>query len=54
MPKEGFATVTVNIETHKLLKAFAEKTHRSVPQVIEYLVEEAKKVNNPKEAKTSG
>jgi len=47
MPKDGFTTITVSIETHRLLKDFAERTHRSVPQTIEYLVEKTKKETKP-------
>ena len=51
MPKEGFTTITIRIETFVLLKDFADKTHRSVPQSIEYLVEEEqKRKNDPKGA----
>ena len=45
MPKPGYATITVAQKTYDELKDFADKTHRSIPQVIEFLAEKAK---NPK------
>jgi predicted CopG family antitoxin len=38
-PTEGFKTITVTEETLKKLEELAEKTHRSVPKVIEHLLE---------------
>jgi hypothetical protein len=43
MPAEGFSTITVTVDVHKKLKAFADKTHRSIPKAVEYLVDQARK-----------
>jgi predicted CopG family antitoxin len=40
LPKEGFTSITISEETYEKLKKFAEETHRSIPQAIEYLIEQ--------------
>lgn len=40
MPAEGFKTVTVSTEVFQQLEKFAEKTKRSIPKAIEYLISE--------------
>jgi len=42
MPVEGFKSVTISKETYKELGKIAEKTHRSIPEVIEFLLETAR------------
>lgn len=39
MPKEGFSTITVSNDVYGRLKEFAERTHRSIPHAIEYLID---------------
>lgn len=38
MPVEGFETITVSTDLYKKLKDIGEKTQRSIPKVIEYLL----------------
>jgi predicted CopG family antitoxin len=38
VPVEGFETITVSTDLYKKLKEIAEKTQRSVPKVIEHLL----------------
>ena len=45
MPAEGYKTITVSEELYNLLKRQAKKTHRSLPKLIEHLVEKAKEAN---------
>jgi hypothetical protein len=42
MPVEGFKSVTIPEETYKQLEIMADRTHRSIPKLIEYLLEVAK------------
>lgn len=44
MPREGYRTITVKAEIHKELEDFAEQTHRSVPQTIEYLIDHCRPI----------
>jgi len=44
MPREGYKTITVKEDTYKELQDFAEQTHRSVPQTIEYLIDKCKEI----------
>jgi len=39
MPTVGYRTITIREDCWKILKEQAEKTHRSVPKFIEYLVD---------------
>jgi len=41
VPAEGYKSITVRREVYEELKSLAEKTHRSVPGLIEYLIEKA-------------
>jgi len=43
MPAEGFSTITVSTEVYTKLQRFAEKTKRSIPKAVEFLVEQMKK-----------
>ena len=43
MPAEGFSTITVSTEVYTKLQRFAEKTKRSVPKAVEFLVDQTKK-----------
>jgi hypothetical protein len=42
MPVEGFETVTVSTECYNKLKERAEKTQRSIPKLIEFLLQNSK------------
>jgi len=37
-PREGYKTITVRRKVYEELKGLAEKTHRSVPKLIEYFI----------------
>jgi hypothetical protein len=39
----GFKTITVSNATYKMIEEYAEKTERSIPKAIKFLVETAKK-----------
>jgi len=43
MPLPGYKTITVPDEVKQKLKQLAEKTHRTIPEVVEDLVEKADK-----------
>jgi len=38
MPAEGYKTITINEETYKKLEKLADKTCRTIPSLIEYLL----------------
>ena len=40
MPVKGFSSITVPDETLERLKQIADETHRTVPKVIEHMLEE--------------
>ena len=42
MPVEGFRSITVTNNVYEQLEKFAEKTKRSIPKAIEYLISEHK------------
>jgi len=44
MPVEGFETITVSTELYNELKVLAEKTQRSIPKTIEFLLQKSKEV----------
>jgi len=50
MPAEGYKSITVSREVYEELKDLAVKTHRSIPKLIEHLIEKIKK----KEAENDG
>jgi len=41
VPIEGYKSITVRREVYEELKSLAERTHRSVPGLIEHLIEKA-------------
>lgn len=43
MPVEGYKSITVSEEVHKKLGEYAEKTKRTVPEAVEFLVGNAEK-----------
>jgi predicted CopG family antitoxin len=43
MPREGYRTITVTEETHQRLEKAAEEENRSIPNLIEVLLERRKK-----------
>jgi predicted transcriptional regulator len=42
VPVEGFETITVSSDLYQRLQEVAEKTQRSIPKVIEYLLKNCK------------
>jgi len=42
MPRSGYKTITVKTYVYTALKKFAHQSHRSVPQVVEYLIEKCR------------
>ena len=60
MPVEGFKTITVSQEVYDKIENFAEKTHRSVPKAVEFLMEKAdvarrrQEKQNAQESRTNG
>ena len=40
MPKKGYKSITVPEVLHNRLMEIADKTHRSIPKLIEYMLEE--------------
>jgi len=43
MPVEGWKSITVSEQTYKQLEQLAEKTHRTIPKLVEFLIEEVAK-----------
>lgn len=43
MPVEGWKSITVSEDLYKKLDVLSTRTHRSIPQTIEYLLENGKK-----------
>ncbi|RJS93669.1 hypothetical protein CW705_01455 [Candidatus Bathyarchaeota archaeon] len=41
VPIEGYKSITIRREVYEELKSLAERTHRSVPGLIEHLIEKA-------------
>jgi len=39
LPKKGFTTITVPDRVHDRLSRIAEESHRSVPKLIEHMLE---------------
>lgn len=39
MPKEGYSSVAVSDEVYERLKKNAEETHRTVPKLIEHMLD---------------
>ena len=40
MPVPGFQSITVSDLTHEKLKKLAKETHRSIPKLIDYLLDQ--------------
>ena len=40
MPKKGYKSITVPEALHNRLMEIADKTHRSIPKLIEHMLEE--------------
>ena len=51
MPEEGYRTITIREEVYVKLSKLAEKTNRSIPKTIEYLLKNSKEVQMLSEAK---
>ena len=43
MPAEGFKSITISEQVYIKLEKFAEKTKRSIPKAIEFLLEQHNK-----------
>jgi len=41
VPVEGYKTITISEQVFSELERLAKETHRSIPKLIEYLVERA-------------
>jgi len=39
MPEPGYKTITVSEDLYEVLKKRAEKTHRSIAKLVEYLID---------------
>ena len=44
MPKPGYKSITIREEVYDHLSRFAKTTHRSIPQSIDYLIDECRDI----------
>jgi predicted CopG family antitoxin len=44
MPREGYRSITVKEDVYCQLEKIADATHRTVPEVIEHLIEQKTEV----------
>ena len=44
MPAEGFKSITISTKVYEQLEKYAEKTKRSIPKAIEFLLEQHNKM----------